>query len=96
MDIMGEYVVPFSFELPANSPASMYFKNRDDKHRRKGMIKYSVRATLTTESGKDQISYKQIVVVQNKLNVPMLKNISQSSMLNIKTGCCVDQGRSGF
>lgn len=59
----GEYLVPFTVKVPKGSPASMYLKNRETRYRRKGIIKHYVRAILITNTGKDQISYKQIVIV---------------------------------
>ncbi|CDW78366.1 UNKNOWN [Stylonychia lemnae] len=91
--VPGDYVVPFGFQLPENVPSTMFFKDTHDHRKPKAQVKYSIKGSLETRSDKNEMSYKQILIVREK--PPHLQeDITKASENKITTWCCVDQGVS--
>lgn len=64
--IPGDFVVPFSFQLPLGIPSSMFFKNSHTKAKPKAKVKYTIKAKIQTHSDKNEMSYKQVLIIREK------------------------------
>ena len=87
----GDYVIPFSFQLPDHMPASIMYKNCHDHNKPKVMIKYKVKAVLHTHDH-HQMKYEQLLVIHEP-PVPFVADSAHTHTAHLTTWCCQDQGK---
>ena len=59
---IGDYTIPFEFQIPATAPASLIIENTGHGDDPKAKIKYSIQVTLSTKSDKI-MKYKQWLII---------------------------------
>jgi hypothetical protein len=44
--VPGDYSIPFSFQLPAGLPSTIFYKNRHKEAKPKAQVKYTIKAKI--------------------------------------------------
>lgn len=91
----GAYVINFSFNLPADLPSSINTHIKNVRERPKAKIKYFVKAKVTGIDQRDNMKYKQVLVVREP-PVEFKVGEQQQETSHVTTWCCVDQGTSSM
>lgn len=90
----GDYTFRFEFALPETLPASIMFKNDNHADRPKVFIKYSVRAKIVTNSGKE-LKYKQMVMIHEP-PIEFKVNYQNTVTIGLNTYGCCDMGTANL
>lgn len=89
----GNYTIDFSFILPDHIPSSLNFKDKKSREEPKAKVKYFVKVKLDCKDDDEEMKYKQVLVIREK-PVDFEANEQLKEKSEIKTWCCIDQGKS--
>ena len=91
--MQGDYMIGFTFQLPANLPGSLMYKNKRRHDTPHAKVKYFVKAKIVSANDSMCMSHKTVLCVREKEQLEVGTEISETN--EVKTwGCCAQGSTS--